>query len=99
MAKFEKGKDKTGGRTKGSANKATTKVRDSFANLLEDNLDQIKEDFTKLEPKDRIKLFLDLSKYVIPQLKQSDVKLEGSLDINDFDISKLYDRETKEDLE
>ena len=88
---FEKGKDKTGGRTKGTINKSTSKVRDSFANLLEDNLEQIKEDFKELEPKDRIKLFLDLSKYVIPQLKQSDIKLDGSMNINDFDIEDLYD--------
>ena len=91
MPKFEKG-NTLGGRKKGSANKSTTLVRDSFASLLEGNLDQIKDDFAELEPKDRIKLFLDLSKYVIPQLKQSEVKLEGSLDINDFDISKLYDK-------
>jgi len=91
---FEKGHDKATGRPKGSSNKATSKVRDSFKELLEDNLEQLKEDFKELDPKDRIKLFLDLSKYVIPQLKQTEVKLEGSLDINDFDISKLYDRET-----
>lgn len=95
---FEKGHDKAQGRPKGSSNKATSKVRDSFTNLLEDNLEQLKEDFKDLEPKDRIKLFLDLSKYVIPQLKQTEVKLDGSIDINDFDISKLYDKETKESL-
>tara|TARA_R110000803_G_scaffold76454_2_gene141094 strand:+ start:1517 stop:1798 length:282 start_codon:yes stop_codon:yes gene_type:complete len=91
MAKFEKG-NTSGGRTTGAKGKATSKVRESFTSLLEDNLEQLKEDFDALEPKDRIKLFLDLSKYVIPQLKQSEVKLEGSLDINDFDISKLYDK-------
>ena len=96
---FEEGHDKAKGRPKGSSNKATSKVRESFTSLLEDNLEQLKKDFKELEPKDRIKLFLDLSKYVIPQLKQTDVKLEGSLDINDFDISKLYDTKTKGDLE
>ena len=89
---FKEGHEKKGGRTKGSSNKATSKVRESFTSLLEDNLDQLKDDFKELDPKDRIKLFLDLSKYVIPQLKQTDVKLDGSIDINDFDISKLYDR-------
>ena len=96
---FEEGHDKAKGRPKGSSNKATSKVRESFTSLLEDNLEQLKEDFKELEPKDRIKLFLDLSKYVIPQLKQTEVKLDGSLDINDFDISKLYDTKTKGDLE
>ena len=89
---FKEGHEKQGGRTKGSSNKATSKVRESFTSLLEDNLEQLKADFKELDPKDRIKLFLDLSKYVIPQLKQTEVKLEGSLDINDFDITKLYDK-------
>ena len=76
MAKFEKG-NTSGGRTKGAVNKATSKVRESFTNLLEDNLEQLKDDFKELEPKDRIKLFLDLSKYVIPQLKQTDITTGG----------------------
>ena len=92
---FEKGKEKTGGRTKGTSNKATTEVREAFSNLLQNNLQQITDDFIAIEkPETRVKLFLELSKYVIPQLKQTDVKLDGSIDINDFDISKLYDRET-----
>ena len=87
---FEKGHDKATGRPKGSSNKATSKVRDSFTKLLEDNLEQLKDDFKDLDPKDRIKLFLDLSKYVIPQLKQTDVKLDGEMSINDFNIKDLY---------
>ena len=71
---FEKGHDKAVGRPKGSSNKATSKVRDAFTKLLEDNLEQITKDFAELEPKDRIKMFLDLSKYVIPQLKQTEFK-------------------------
>tara|TARA_R110000796_G_scaffold70457_2_gene160294 strand:- start:7181 stop:7462 length:282 start_codon:yes stop_codon:yes gene_type:complete len=90
---FEKGHNKSTGRPKGTSNKATSKVRESFTSLLEDNLGQLKEDFKELEPKDRIKLFLDLSKYVIPQLKQSEIKLEGEVNISDFDISKIYDKE------
>jgi len=74
---FEKGHNKATGRPKGSSNKATSKVRDSFTKLLEDNLEQLKSDFKELEPKDRIKLFLDLSKYVIPQLKQTDLTTKG----------------------
>ena len=68
---FEKGTSgNETGRPKGSSNKATSKVRDAYTQLLENNLEQLKDDFKDLDPKDRIKLFLDLSKYVIPQLKQ-----------------------------
>lgn len=80
---FTKGNDLGKGRPKGSSNKATAKVREAYTKLLEDNLHQLKEDFKDLDPKDRIKLFLDLSKYVIPQLKQvdTDVTTNGK-DIN-----------------
>lgn len=71
---FEKGHKKVGGRQQGSKNKATSKVREAFTNLLEDNLDQLREDFKELEPKDRIRLFMELSKYVIPQLKSTEIK-------------------------
>lgn len=85
---FKKGNN-LGGRTKGSSNKATSKVRDAYTNLLEDNLQQLKEDFKELEPKDRIKLFLDLSKYVIPQLKQTDITTQGeSLNIPQINFTK-----------
>lgn len=70
---FEKGHKKVGGRQQGSKNKSTTKVREAFTNLLEDNLDQLREDFKELEPKDRIRLFMELSKYVIPQLKSTEI--------------------------
>jgi len=71
---FEKGHNKATGRPKGSYNKATSKVREAYTKLLEDNLEQLKEDFAELDSKDRIRLFLDLSKYVIPQLKQTELK-------------------------
>lgn len=71
---FEKGKSgNETGRPKGSSNKATSKVREAYTQLLEDNLEQLTADFKELEPKDRIKLFLDLSKYVVPQLKQTEL--------------------------
>lgn len=70
---FEEGHNKATGRPKGSSNKATSKVRDAYTKLLEDNLEQLKDDFKELDPKDRIKLFLDLSKYVVPQLKQTEL--------------------------
>jgi hypothetical protein len=69
---FEQGHNKSKGRPKGSSNKSTTKIREAYTKLLEGALDQLKEDFKELDPKDRIKLYLDLSKYVIPTLKQTE---------------------------
>jgi hypothetical protein len=80
------------GKPKGSVNKSTVKVREAYTKLLEDNLGQLTEDFKELDPKDRIRLFLDLSKYVIPQLKQ----VEGVIDnINHNINTDLTEKEAK----
>ena len=76
---FEAGKEKTGGRVKGSSNKSTTKVREAYTKLLEDNLDQLTNDFKELDAKDRIKLFLDMSKYIIPTLKATELDVGDNL--------------------
>jgi hypothetical protein len=75
--KFEKGNKLGKGRPKGSANKSSDKIRDAFALLLEENLEQIKQDFEELEPEKRVKLFLDMSKYIVPQLKATDITTNG----------------------
>ena len=63
---------KYGGRTKGTPNKETSEIRANFQSLINDNLEQMKEDLKALEPKDRIKAILDLSKFVIPTLKATE---------------------------
>jgi hypothetical protein len=66
------------GRTIGSKNKTTAEIRDLFKELLERNLDTIQEDLEELEPKDRIAMLLQLSKFVIPQLRSIDFNIEKS---------------------
>ena len=72
MAK-EKGDPKTGGRKKGTANKATTNIRDSFKKLIENNLEQLEEDLLVLKPSERIRAITELSKFCVPTLKSVDV--------------------------
>lgn len=72
--KFTKGNK---GKPKGSLNKSSEKIRLAFAQLLEDNLDTLIEDISKLEPKDRARFFLDLSKYIVPTLKASEISFGG----------------------
>jgi hypothetical protein len=64
---------KTGGRTKGTPNKTTSEIREMFTSLLVYNFDKIQQDLDELEPKERIKTLMELSKFVIPTLKSSDV--------------------------
>lgn len=67
---------KTGGRSKGVPNKVTTGIREKFTLLLEANFDKLQSDLDLLEPKDRIKTLIEVSKFVIPTLKATDLKIE-----------------------
>lgn len=88
---------KTGGRTKGTPNKATAELRERFTLLLESNFDTIQSDLNTLEPKDRIKTLLEISKFVIPTLKA----VENSIELNnenlhfDFDIKSIVQFDAK----
>ena len=76
-----RGTPNTSGRPKGSANKATSKVRVAFTQLVENNIEKMQKDLDSLEPKDRLKLILDLASFIIPKLKnvewREEIKHEG----------------------
>ena len=62
------------GRPKGTPNKITAELREQFKQLLENNLDKMQNDIDQLDPKDRLKVMLELSKFVIPTLKATEFK-------------------------
>ena len=64
---------KSGGRKKGVENKVTSDIREKFNQLLTDSLETISDDLKELSPKDRINALLQLSKFVIPQLKATEL--------------------------
>lgn len=57
------------GRPKGKPNKATTDLRTWINKFIDDNRKQIKEDWLKLDPKDRMIMFEKLLKYTLPTLQ------------------------------
>jgi hypothetical protein len=64
---------KYGGRVKGSPNLITSEIRQQFQNIIENNLQQINKDLKAIEdPAQRVRLLLDLAKFVIPSLKQTE---------------------------
>jgi hypothetical protein len=71
---------KTGGRTAGTPNKVTNELRLKFTLLLEDNIDKLQSDIDLLEPKERLKTLIEISKFVIPTLKATDLKINSVLD-------------------
>lgn len=78
---FEKGRKKTGGRQKGTPNKAPTPVKSIITNILTEysNSGQMKEDFDKLDPKDRMAIAEKLSQYVMPKIQAVSVDLESNI--------------------
>lgn len=58
---------------KGTPNRATNEIRESLKQLLETNLATLQGDITALEPKDRVKVLLELAKFVIPTLKATEL--------------------------
>lgn len=71
---FEKGHNYAVGRPKGSPNKNTTKVRELYKDLILDNYEQLKYDLGELQPLERIKMIIELSKFVLPAFKTIDRK-------------------------
>lgn len=64
---------KTGGRTAGAVNKTTKEIREHFQNLVSNNLEQLDNDLKTLEPLQRLKIIIELSKFVVPTLKATEL--------------------------
>ena len=63
------------GRPKGSPNKVSTDLRKWINDFIDDNRAQIKRDWLKLDPKDRITLFEKLLKYSLPTLQSTSMDI------------------------
>jgi hypothetical protein len=82
---------KTGGRTKGTPNKITAEIREHYQNLITSNLDLLDDDLKSLEPMQRIKAIIELSKFVLPTLKATDLSIndEVIIDFNEVSVNLI----------
>ena len=69
--------EKTGGRTKGTPNKATQEVRQLFHQLVRDNLPQLKKDLATLEPYQRVNAMIKLSQFIVPKPTEGTLEISG----------------------
>ncbi len=89
MAVFEKNNKKGAGRPTGSKNKITQDIRETFKELLENNIHTIQNDLDLLEPLERLKMLLHLANFVIPKLKQQELKTDIRK-FENFEIRDIY---------
>ncbi len=81
---------KTGGRTVGTPNKTTSEIREHFQNLITENLGQLNQDLKELEPLQRLKMIIELSKFVVPTLKATDLKFSDNEErFNEIVITRI----------
>ena len=84
-----KGKPNLTGKPKGAINRTTKVAKEFILKIVNENLETIENDFKQLEPKDRIKLTLDLMTFVIPKLRQVEATIESSNTDNTELLQKL----------
>ncbi len=87
------------GRPQGAQNKLTQQLRETISDFLFENFKKIKDDFKKLEPKERAKLYCDLLQYALPKLQATSIDFnnesETQIKITRKVIMGLNDRDKK----
>lgn len=74
---FEKGQSgNPGGRPKGSGNKVTSKLRETITAFLDENFEKVKQDFDKLKPGERIRMYIELLQFGVPKLQSVQIETE-----------------------
>lgn len=70
------------GRPKGAKNKAGEELRQRITGFLEEQFDTIRDDFAKMEPEERARLYFGLLKFGLPQLQavSMDMQIERLTD-------------------
>ena len=72
---FKKGKPKTGGKKKGTPNKATSSIREKFSQLLDGySIDLMTKDLKSVEPAERLRIVSGLAEFIIPKMNRTEVK-------------------------
>jgi len=65
------------GRPRGIPNKVTKELREIINDFLNENIDKVRADFNKLQPKDRVRLYIDLLQYSIPKYQSIAASVEN----------------------
>ena len=87
---------KFGGREKGTPNKSTKEIRDTFKNILNSNIDNLDVWIKKVaekNPEKAVNILLKISEFILPKLN----KIEVEEMVSD-DIENLTDEELEKEI-
>lgn len=75
------------GKPPGTKNKINADLRVMINDFLNDEFDTIKEDFKRLDPKDKLKFYTDLLNYGLPKLQATSLEIDlEKLTESDLDL-------------
>ena len=74
------------GRLKGGKN-ATAEIRKKYLELIENNFEQLEKDIKSLKASERVKAIIDLSKFVLPTLKATEMNLNSGSNFKPIEIN------------
>jgi hypothetical protein len=80
MPKFQKGHTGMGGRPPGSKNKQTERIRQMYADFLENNLESIQmtyESMLRTDPKAAAMYLIQVTNFILPKLGKTDITTDG----------------------
>lgn len=86
---FQKGKEKTGGRSGGGKNRKTLLLDTFAASICDGGMEKFNEELYKLDGKDFIYAYLTLFEYVKPKLSRVDAVVEEKPTINNLNKLSL----------
>ena len=74
------------GRKSGSTNKTTTEIRKKYLELIENNFEQLETDLKSLRASERVKAIIELSKFILPTLKATEMSLNNETKFQAIEI-------------
>ena len=86
---METQREKTGGRQKGTLNKATANLKATIQGIVERQFETLEDDLEQMDGKDKVNAVLKLIEYILP--KQREQKINFS-DMSDSEIDELINR-------
>ena len=74
------------GRKNGSTNKTTHEIRAKYLELIENNFEQLESDLQTLKSSERVKAIIELSKFILPTLKATEMSLSNETKFQAIEI-------------